>query len=217
MGIAATILMGCALAMDACAAGMTNGMHDSKMPFKKVCVIALFFGFFQFVMPLIGYFITGVVTDLFMETFQKISSWVSFAVLAFLGGKMIVECVSGWVKNKGEKAPEVCTTDGACTSLTPERENKPLTIGELILQAIATSIDALAVGVTLQMAAVSEMGLTLGVWGSTLTIGGITFLMSVGAIYIGKFVGDKLAEKASLIGGIALVLIGLKLLLDGIL
>ena len=211
------VVLSLGVAADACAVGMSNGMHDSKMPFKKACLIAVFFGFFQFLMPVIGYFITRVVTDIFLDSFQKISSWVSFAVLAFLGGRMIVECISCWRKNKGEKAPEVCGLDGACTSLTEKYEPKPLSLGELIIQAIATSIDALAVGVTLQMAAISPAGLALGVWGATAMIGVVTFGLTLGAVYIGKAVGDKLAEKASFVGGVALVLIGLKLLLDGIL
>ena len=96
------------------------------------------------------------------------------------------------------------------------RSLENLSLGKLILQAIATSIDALAVGVTLQMAAISQ-GLVLGAWGSTLTIGVTTFILSTGAVYIGKAIGDKLADKASFFGGLVLVAIGLKILLEGIL
>ena len=81
------------------------------------------------------------------------------------------------------------------------------------MQAIATSIDALAVGVTLQMAQISAGGLSLGVWGSTLLIGCTTFLLSVCAVYIGKAIGDRLADKATLLGGLVLIAIGVKILL----
>ena len=197
MGFVEVLLMGVALSMDACAVGMTNGMSDCKMPLKKTLLIALFFGFFQFLMPVIGYFITGVIAGAFMQTFEMISAWISFGLLAFLGSKMVIDCL----KSRGE--------DGKCNCAC-ER----LSIGKLCLQAIATSIDALAVGVTLQMAAISPEGLTLGVWWSTAIIGFTTFLLSIAAVYIGKCVGNKLADKASLLGGIVLIAIGLKILIE---
>ena len=197
MGFVEVLLMGVALSMDACAVGMTNGMSDCKMPLKKTLLIALFFGFFQFLMPVIGYFITGVIAGAFMQTFEMISAWISFGLLAFLGSKMVIDCL----KSRGE--------DGKCNCAC-ER----LSIGKLCLQAIATSIDALAVGVTLQMAAISPEGLSLGVWWSTAIIGFTTFVLSIAAVYIGKCVGNKLADKASLLGGIVLIAIGLKILIE---
>ena len=96
-------------------------------------------------------------------------------------------------------------------------EKNELTMWQLFTQATATSIDALAVGVALQAAAVSEAGLALGVWGATGVIGVLTFVLSVGAVYIGKFLGSKLADKASIFGGIVLVSIGLKILIESFL
>ena len=207
MDIWEIIILSVALAMDACAVAMTNGMCQPKMKLKNTLLIGGFFGFFQFLMPLIGFYITGIVANAFLETFQNISSWVSFILLAFLGGRMIFESVKDWQEAK--KHPEAhavkCDVKGE------------LTMGQLFMQAIATSIDALAVGVTLQMASISPIGLALGPWGATLMIGVITFALSVGAVYIGKAMGDKLADKASFGGGLVLVLIGLKILLDGIL
>ena len=156
-------------------------------------------------MPLIGYFVTGIVANAFLDTFEKISAWVSFALLVFLGGKMLFDCI--WEACKKRKAGEV-RCDCAC---------KELSLGKLCMQAIATSIDALAVGVTLQMAVLSQSGLALGVWGATLVIGGITFALSVGATYIGKAVGDKLADKAGILGGIVLIAIGVKILIESFL
>ena len=198
------LLVSVALAMDACAVAMTNGMTDTKMPLRRQCTVGLFFGFFQFLMPLIGYFITGVLAGAFLETFQSISAWISFALLAFLGGKMLIEAI---------KEMRECRfrDDGECVCQTR------LTLGKLTVQAIATSIDALAVGVTLQMASISAQGLALGAWGATLTIGIVTFVLSFLAVSIGKLMGDKLAYKAGLFGGLVLVGIGLKILLESLL
>ena len=202
MGFLEIVLLGVALSMDACAVGMTNGMTDTKMPMKRALLIALFFGFFQFLMPLIGYFVTGIVANAFLSTFEKISAWLSFVLLAFLGGKMIVDCVIS--KQKDE-------TQANCSC------QEPLTLTKLCMQAIATSIDALAVGVTLQMSAISKDGLALGAFGATAVIGVSTFLLTTIAVYIGKAIGNKLTDKANLLGGLVLIAIGVKLLIEGLL
>ena len=202
------VFMGVALSMDACAVGMTNGMTDTKLTLKRALLIAVFFGFFQFLMPLLGYLVTGVVANAFLETFEKISAWISFALLAFLGGKMIFDCVSSYLQEK--KEAQTPQPDCPCAY-------QPLTLSKLCMQAIATSIDALAVGVTLQMASLSEIGLALGAFGATAVIGVITFLLSLTAVYIGKAIGNKLADKASFFGGTVLIAIGVKLLIEGLL
>ena len=197
------IVLSIALAMDACALAMTNGMANSKMPFKRAALIGGTFGFFQFLMPLIGYFITHLIAGVFLDAFEKISAWVSFGLLAFLGGKMLVDGI------KQIKEKKCCQCDDtACQQLT---------IPQLLLQALATSIDALAVGVTLQMAELSSIGLAFGPYGSTVCIGVITAGLSIGAVYIGKAVGNKLADKATLFGGSVLLLVGLKILLSALL
>ena len=215
MGFWGTLIYSVGLAMDACAVGMTNGMTDAKMPAKRALLIGLFFGFFQFLMPLIGYFITGIIASAFLETFKQISAWISFGLLAFLGGKMLYEGIQEWIQSKKHSTDgcEDCETLGVCTRLTAEKEETTLSLGKLFMQAIATSIDALAVGVTLQTLMMSEAGLTLGVWGSTAMIGGVTLALSVGAVYIGKAVGGKLTDKAEILGGGVLLAIGLKILL----
>ena len=201
--------MSVALAMDACAVAMTNGMCDVKMPVKKALLIGVFFGAFQFLMPVIGYFITGIIADAFLSVFEKISAWVSFALLAFLGGKMVWESAEELIERKKSKNDE---TMGVCPY--PRQE---LTLKKLTVQAIATSIDALAVGVTLQMATLTSVGLAGGVWGSTAIIGVVTLGLSFGAVYIGKAIGDKLADKAGLFGGLVLLGIGIKILIEGLL
>ncbi len=206
------VLLSVALAMDACTVAMTNGMTESKMPVKKALLIGLLFGGFQMAMPLIGYYITGIVAGAFMSVFERISAWVSFALLAFLGGKMLWDSIREIRCRKAAKEENETQTEGVCPC-----SREKLTFGKLIMQAVATSIDALAVGVTLQMAAISEAGLALGAWGATGMIGVITFALSFGAVFVGKLIGDKLSDKAGLFGGVVLVAIGIKLLLEGLL
>ena len=199
------LILSVALAMDACAVAMTNGMTNPKLPPHRALLIGGFFGFFQFLMPVIGFFVTSIIANAFLETFENISAWVSFALLVFLGGKMLFDCI---LEMRDEKKGTPNEASCACTRLT---------MGKLTMQAIATSIDALAVGVTLQMASISPQGLALGVWGATLTIGVITFILSVVAVYIGKLLGNKLANKAGIFGGIVLIGIGIKILIESFL
>lgn len=190
--------------MDAAAVGMTDGMADAKMPVKRVLTIGALFGIFQSLMPLGGYFLTKLVADAFLDEFETASSWVSFILLTLLGGKMIFDCIrERRAKRRGEAASAETLSE-----LSP---------GKLVLQAIATSIDAFAIGVTLQMAQLSAEGLFPPLGWSILIIGVVTFSLSVLAIYIGKLIGDKLADKAELVGGIVLVGIGIKLLVEGLL
>ena len=190
--------------MDACAVGMTNGMTAKKWKTSNVFIIALFFGVFQAAMPLIGYFIAHLVADNFTTAFERAASLIAFILLTFLGGKMIFDAV------KEMKSKDTCECVDGCIG-------EKLHYGKLTVQAVATSIDALAVGVTLQMLEMTEKGLALGVYGSIAMIGAVTFALCVGAVYLGKVIGNKLADKAGLGGGIVLVLIGLKLLIEGLL
>ena len=218
-------LLGLALSMDACTVAMTNGMTNPKMSVRQAVLIGIFFGFFQFLMPVIGYFITGVVTGAFMEAFELVSAWISFGLLAFLGGRMLQEGIKDWLEKKREQnepcpcmlEAENVQTTGAGMYSPIEEEEKKLSLGQLFTQAIATSIDALAVGVALQMAALSQTGLALGVWGATGVIGILTFVLSFFAVYVGKLLGGKLADKASMFGGLVLIGIGLKILIESFL
>lgn len=212
-------LLGVALAMDACAVAMTDGMTNPKMPVWKALLIAVAFGLFQGLMPLIGYYITGIIADAFVETFEKISAWISFALLAFLGGKMLLESIRETVASKQENAEQTCQRQGACPCSSENKlkqECSDLSIGGLVLQAIATSIDALAVGVTLQMAKM-QGHLALGAWGASGLIALITFGLALFAVYLGKLIGNKLADKAGIFGGVVLLGIGVKILIEGLL
>lgn len=212
-------LLGVALAMDACAVAMTDGMTNPKMPFWRALLIGLCFGLFQCLMPLLGYYITGIIADAFVETFEKISAWVSFVLLAFLGGKMLFEIIREWIAEKrGETTPK-SETQGACPCSIENKRKKDcsgLSIGTLFLQSIATSIDALAVGVTLQMAKLRG-GLALGAWGASGLIGIITLALAFSAVYLGRLIGNRLADKAGIFGGVVLLGIGIKILLEGLL
>jgi putative Mn2+ efflux pump MntP len=121
---------------------------------------------------------------------------------------MVIEGVKEW----REKLSDNNETAGVCPY--PRQQ---LTLKKLTLQAVATSIDALAVGVTLKMATMSDTGLAFGVWGATAVIGVITFALSFASVFIGKKIGDKLADKAGLFGGLVLLGIGIKILIEGLL
>ncbi len=211
MSIVELLLIAVALSMDAVAVGMTNGMTDCKMRVVKVLLIAAFYGVFQAVMPLVGFFASGLFTDII----AMIAPYLSFALLAFIGGKMIFDGVKELLENKKQAALQEGVAVCGCNEAN-DGEAKPLSIGKLALQALATSIDALAVGVTLF--AVNTAGtLCLNIWLDVLIIGGVTFLLSVGAVYLGKAIGNKLADKAEIVGGAVLVIIGIKLLVEGLL
>lgn len=214
MSVWEIILIGIALSMDAVAVGMTNGMTDPKMAIKKMLLIAFAFGAFQFLMPVLGYYCSYA----FAEFVSKIAPWLSFALLGFLGGKMIFDFVKELREAKRERSQEDAETESETqveTETTAESEKKPakLGIGKLLVQAVATSIDALAVGVTL-LAAETQKGLPFHVLLCALVIGVITFSLSLGAVFAGKRVGNRFADKAALVGGLILVGIGLKILIE---
>ena len=191
MGILEVLLTGVGLWMDAAAVGMTNGLNEPKMRLTKILLIALFFGVFQGVMPLIGYF----AGTLFAEAVASIAPYVALVLLGFIGGKMIYEALK---KSKEE-----------------EETVKNLSVGALTAQAIATSIDALAVGISLL--ALNGIGaLKVNIFAACAIIAACTFVISLAAVFIGKKFGAVLADKAELIGGIILVAIGLKIFIEGV-
>ena len=191
MGIVEVLLTGVGLSMDAAAVGMTNGLNEPKMRLTKILLIALFFGVFQGVMPLIGYF----AGTLFAEAVASIAPYVALVLLGFIGGKMIYEALK---KSKEE-----------------EETVKNLSVGALTAQAIATSIDALAVGISLL--ALNGIGaLKVNIFAACAIIAACTFVISLAAVFIGKKFGAVLADKAELIGGIILVAIGLKIFIEGV-
>lgn len=199
MTIFEILLIGIALSMDAVAVSLSNGMTEPKMSFGKMLMIALSFGLFQFLMPLLGYGCSYA----FSSLVEKIAPWLSFALLGILGGKMIVDFFK---ERRAAKAGE---------SLEGNEKAAKLTLGKLLIQAIATSIDALAVGVTLLAVETTE-GLPLNVALCALTIGMVTFSLSLVAVFAGGKVGNAFSDKAELLGGLILIGIGLKILIEGL-
>lgn len=179
-------LMGVSLAMDAFAVSVCKGLAMRKVNKKQCLVIALFFGGFQALMPFLGW----LLGNRFEGYITSIDHWIAFVLLGFIGGKMVVEAI----RDKGE-GPEI-------TEIDP-----PLDIKELFVLAVATSIDALAVGITFAF-------LEIPIVEAMLIIGITTFVISVAGVYIGNFFGNKYKSKAELVGGIILILIGLKILLE---
>lgn len=196
MGIIDILLTGVGLSMDAAAVSMTNGMNEPKMKLPKILLIALFYGVAQGLMPLIGYY----AGSLFSEFVAKIAPWLALVLLGFIGGKMIFEAIRAFKKKKnGEEAEEA----------------KPLSIGALTVQTIATSIDALAVGISL-LALDKSGALAVNIFVAVSMIAATTFVISIASVFIGKKFGELLSDKAELVGGLILVAIGLKIFIEGI-
>lgn len=179
------LLIGIGLSMDAFAVAICKGLAMRKVNKKQALVIGLFFGGFQALMPFIGWAL-GIQ---FQSYITNIDHWIAFVLLVFIGGKMIVEAV----KPEEEEAVEVM--------------DPPLDIKEMFLLAIATSIDALAVGVTFAF-------LDYPIVEAIPIIGVTTFVISTGGVYVGNFFGSRYKNKAELAGGLILVLLGVKILLE---
>lgn len=198
-------LLGLGLTMDACAISMANGLQESRMPFKKMLFIAFMYGLFQGMMPLIGYFFGNLLYENlpFIKDYYLIPI-LSLLILLFLGIKMIIDGV------KQIKLSRTLKTD---SKEIIEKDNivlKQLTFKVILLQAIATSIDALSSGLTFSQFNILEALLLV------LIISLITFSLCMVALFIGKKFGDKLGAKAILFGGIILVVIGIEIFVTGI-
>ena len=181
MGILEIVLISIGLAMDAFAVAVCKGLSMKKMEWKKAVIVAFYFGGFQALMPAIGFFL-GVS---FEELVTKVDHWIAFILLGIIGINMIKEAFD---KEK-------------------ETINDSIDIKTMTILAIATSIDALAVGITFAFLKVDLLtAVTL--------IGVITFALSLIGVKIGNKFGDKYERKAELIGGIILILMGLKILLE---
>ena len=181
--IITSLFLGIGLAMDACAVSMANGLKEPNMKFRKTLFISLMFGLFQGAMPLIGYLVGSQI----LTKIEWIIPWAALIILGYLGGKMIYDGI------KGEK----------------ETTEKALTLKVILIQAIATSIDALSVGFTISDYTLIEALVCVG------CVAVITFAICVGAVFIGRKFGTKLGNKAILIGGIILIAIGIEIFISG--
>ncbi len=189
------MLIAVALSMDAFAVGMTDGMEEPTMSAPKRAAVAGAFGLFQCLMPLIGYYASSA----FSSVVERIAPWLSFALLAFIGGKAVFSAVME--ERRG--------------GLLKRTSRARLTPAKLFAQAIATALDALAVGVTL-LASEATVGLPFHIVLCALLIGLVTFILSAAAVEMGERVGNRLSDRAELLGGGVLILIGVKILLEGV-
>ena len=191
--------LGVGLAMDACAVSMTNGLNEPQMKFGKAALIAAMFGFFQALMPMIGWICVSLVATSF-EKFTVCIPYIALILLAIIGGKMLYDGIKA-TKNAQNNAEN-----------TTEQTTRKLTFGVLIVQAIATSIDALSTGFSL--ADIAGNNASTDWWRALLSAGIIaivTFAICIGAVYLGKKFGNKLGNKAQLLGGVILIAIGLEI------
>ena len=179
-------LIGVGLAMDAFAVSICKGLAMRKVKVRQAAIIGLFFGGFQALMPLLGWLLGSQ----FEKYIKSIDHWIAFVLLGIIGGKMLIEAI------KGEEEEEECNN-----------EDEPLDIKEMFILAIATSIDALAVGITFAF-------LSYPIGPSVVIIGVTTFVISVAGVYIGNFFGSRFKKKAEIAGGIILIGIGIKILLE---
>jgi len=181
------LLFGVGLAMDAFSVSMANGLNEPKMPKNRMCLIAGTFAGFQIAMPLLGWLCVHTIAELFQD-FQKFIPYIALALLLYIGGKMLIE----GIQNKAEE------------------EKVAVGLGALMLQGIATSIDALSVGFTIS-------GYTFpGALIESLLIGVVTFIICMAGLWIGKKFGTKLKNKAAILGGVILIAIGLEIFITGV-
>ena len=181
-------LLGVGLAMDAFSVSLANGLNEPKMGKARMSLIAGVFAAFQAIMPMTGWLCVHTVVAYF-QSFQKFIPWIALALLGFIGGKMIWEGIRG-----GEGEERVGTG-----------------FGLLLVQGVATSIDALSVGFT-----ISDYDWKMALVAS-LVIAAVTFAICLGGLAIGKRFGTKLAGKASILGGVILVFIGLEICISSFL
>ena len=179
-------LLGVGLAMDAFAVSVCKGLGMRRLNKKQALIIGLYFGGFQALMPLVGWLLGSQ----FQKYITSIDHWIAFILLGFIGGKMIIEAIREW--NEEETVDVI---------------DAPLDHKNMLVLAVATSIDALAVGITFAF-------LDTPIIEAITVIGITTMVISIIGVVIGNFFGSRYKSKAEFIGGLILVLLGLKILLE---
>ena len=188
MGIGELLLLALGVSMDAFAVSICKGLCMKKATLKASCTCGVWFGGFQAIMPLIGFFLGS----LFAEAIQTVDHWVAFGLLGLIGFNMLKEAFE---KNEDAQA---CPVDG----------DVDLSVKTMFIMAVATSIDALAVGISLAMAG------DVNIWAAIVLIGVVTCIMSGLGVKIGNVFGSRFKKKAEFAGGVILILLGLKILLE---
>ncbi|SDM88610.1 manganese efflux pump MntP family protein [Acetanaerobacterium elongatum] len=187
MSLLTLLVMSIGLAMDAFAVSVSNGMCVAKMRLKQALIFAFAFGLAQGIMPCIGW----LAGQVFASYIQQIDHWVALILLSFIGVKMIVETIKE-LRNPKEECPA-----GGISAKT------------IFIQAVATSIDALAVGVSLA-------AMNVDIIYAAAMIAGVTFVICLAGAYLGKSVGRLLKDKAEIFGGVVLILLGIKIFIEDV-
>lgn len=183
-----SILLGVGLAMDAFSVSLANGLNEPQMSQKKMWGVAGVFAFFQALMPMIGWVCVHTIVQYF-KAFEKFIPWIALFLLLYIGGSLLIEGIKG-----GD-----------------EEEEQRVGKSTLLVQGIATSIDALSVGFT-----IADYNLVMAIVCAVI-IAVVTFIICMGGLKIGKTLGTKLAGKAEILGGIILIFIGIEIFITGIL
>ena len=183
-----SILLGAGLAMDAFSVSLANGLNNPQMKRGKICGIAGVFGGFQGVMPLLGWICVHTIVQMFGK-FETYIPWIALVLLVFIGGKMLIDGIRG-----GES----------------DENTGEIGIGALMLQGIATSIDALSVGFT-----IADYSLLMAICAAML-IAAVTFVICVCGLLLGRKFGTKLSGKAQILGGLLLIGIGIEIFVTGV-
>lgn len=184
-----SVLLGVGLAMDAFSVSLANGLNEPAMRKKKMCGVAGVFAFFQALMPMVGWICVHTIVQYF-KAFEKCIPWIALILLLFIGGKLLIE--------------------GIRNNDTDDQETK-VGLVALLIQGIATSIDALSVGFT-----IAGYGLLMALV-CALIIAVVTFVISMAGLIIGKKFGTKFANRATIFGGVILILIGIEIFVTGVL
>jgi putative Mn2+ efflux pump MntP len=184
-----SFLLGIGLAMDAFSVSLANGLHEPSMSKKKMCGVAGIFAFFQAFMPMVGWILVHTFLEYF-NSFSKFIPWIALALLGYIGGKMLYD----GIKCEGEECSLMKTS-----------------FTMLLVQGVATSIDALSVGFTISDYNAFHALICV------LCIATITFVICFGGLLIGKTFGMRLSGKASILGGVILIVIGLEIFIKGVL
>lgn len=183
-----SMLLGVGLAMDAFSVSLANGLNEPQMNKKRVSLIAGVFALFQAAMPMLGWVCVHTIMNYF-SIFEKLIPWIALVLLCFIGGKMLIEGIKG-----GDS----------------EESSEKLGFSALMLQGIATSIDALSVGFT-----IAEYNAGMAIL-CAIIIAVVTFFICIAGLMIGKKFGTKLSNKASILGGVILIGIGIEIFITGI-
>ncbi len=184
-----SVLLGVGLAMDAFSVSMANGLNEPGMKQKKMCGIAGVFALFQALMPMIGWICVHTVVRYF-AAFEKFIPWIALILLLYIGGKMLLD----GIKNKEEAVEEMSGVGMAA----------------LLVQGVATSIDALSVGFT-----IADYGFAMALV-CALIIAAVTFVICMAGLVIGKTFGTRLSNKAAILGGVILIFIGIEIFVTGV-